>query len=63
MRNLNVAKLPRQPYSHYSLLRTIEDASGVSERLGHAADTAAGVKAMTPLFAVHGRWTLAHRHL
>jgi hypothetical protein len=43
------------PYSHYSLLRTIEDAFGVSERLGHAADTAAGVKAMTPLFAVGNR--------
>jgi hypothetical protein len=43
------------PYSHYSLLRTIEDAFGVSERLGHAADTSAGVKAMTPLFATTGR--------
>jgi hypothetical protein len=40
------------PYSHYSLLRTLEDAFGVRERLGHAADTAAGVKPMTPLFAV-----------
>jgi hypothetical protein len=39
------------PYSHYSLLRTLEDAFGISERLGHAADTQDGVKAMTPLFA------------
>ena len=39
------------PYSHYSLLRTIEDAFGISEHLGHAADTAAGVRPMTPLFA------------
>ncbi len=42
------------PYSHYSLLRTLEDAFGISERLGHAADTAAGVQPMTRLFAVGG---------
>ncbi|SRR5579872_780747 len=40
------------PYSHYSLLRTIEDAFGVHEYLGHAADTSAGVQPMVPLFAV-----------
>ena len=40
------------PYSHYSLLRTLEDAFGLKTRLGHAADTAAGVRPMTPLFAV-----------
>lgn len=39
------------PYSHYSLLRTLEDAFGISEHLGHAADTAAGVAPMTRLFA------------
>jgi hypothetical protein len=39
------------PYSHYSLLRTLEDAFGVSGRLGHAADTDRGVVAMAPLFA------------
>lgn len=40
------------PYNHYSLLRTIEDAFGLSEHLGHAAETDKGVKAMAPLFAV-----------
>ena len=40
------------PYSHYSLLRTLEDAFGIGERIGHAGDDAAGVKPMTPLFAV-----------
>jgi hypothetical protein len=40
------------PYNHYSLLRTLEDAFGISEHLGHAADTAKGVRAMAPLFAV-----------
>ena len=40
------------PYNHYSLLRTLEDAFGISERLAHAGDTAQGVKAMAPLFAV-----------
>lgn len=39
------------PYSHYSLLRTFEEAFRVKGRLGHAADTADGVVAMTPLFA------------
>jgi hypothetical protein len=38
------------PYNHYSLLRTIEDAFGVHEHLGHAADTAKGVVPMTGLF-------------
>jgi hypothetical protein len=42
------------PYSHYSLLRTIEDAFGISEHLGHAAATAEGVRPMTPLFALGG---------
>lgn len=40
------------PYSHYSLLRTTEDAFGITDYLGHAGDTAKGVKAMAPLFAV-----------
>jgi len=39
-------------YNHYSLLRTIEDAFGVSEHLGHAADTDKGVTPMVALFAV-----------
>ncbi len=38
------------PYNHYALLRTIEDAFGVSEHLGHANDNDRGVEAMTPLF-------------
>ena len=38
------------PYNHYSLLRTIEDAFGISEHLGHAAETDKGVRPMTPLF-------------
>jgi phospholipase C len=38
------------PYNHYSLLRTIEDAFGLAEHLGHAADTAQGVTPMTGLF-------------
>ncbi len=37
------------PYSHYSLLRTVEDAFGISRHLGHA--NAPGVVDMTPLFA------------
>lgn len=41
-------------YNHYSLLRTIEDAFGVSEHLGHAADTDKGVVAMAPLFQAPG---------
>jgi hypothetical protein len=35
------------PYSHYSLLRTIEDGFGISAHLGHAADTGRGVAPMT----------------
>jgi phospholipase C len=38
------------PYNHYSLLRTTEDAFCIGEHLGHAADTAAGVKSMVKLF-------------
>ncbi len=37
------------PYDHYSLLRTIEDAFGLSGHLRHAGDAA--VLPMTPLFA------------
>ena len=40
------------PYNHYSLLRTTEAAFGITEYLGHAADTDKGVVSMTPLFAV-----------
>jgi hypothetical protein len=40
------------PYNHYSLLRTTEQVFGIDEYLGHAADTAKGVVAMNPLFAV-----------
>ena len=43
------------PYSHYSLLRTIEDAFGIREHLRHADDTAAGVQPMAALFAVAPR--------
>ncbi|HEV7157968.1 MAG TPA: alkaline phosphatase family protein [Caulobacteraceae bacterium] len=39
------------PYSHYSLLRTMEEAFGLDGRLGHAGDTANGVVTMTPLFS------------
>lgn len=38
------------PYSHYSLLRTLEDGFGIKTHLRHANDP--GVVAMTPLFAV-----------
>jgi hypothetical protein len=38
------------PYSHYSLLRTLEDAFGITVRLGHAADADRGVKPMVALF-------------
>lgn len=38
------------PYDHYSLLRTIEDAFGLSGHLRHAGDAA--VQPMTPLFAI-----------
>ena len=40
------------PYSHYSLLRTLEDAFGLPEHLRHADDTAEGVQPMVKLFAV-----------
>lgn len=42
------------PYNHYSLLRTTEVAFGIDEFLGHAADRAAGIVEMAPLFAVPG---------
>jgi hypothetical protein len=38
------------PYNHYSLLRTTEEAFGIDEYLGHANDSACGVKSMRPLF-------------
>ena len=38
------------PYNHYSLLRTIEDAFGISEHLRHAAETDKGVAPMARLF-------------
>jgi hypothetical protein len=40
------------PYNHFSLLRTVEDAFGIQQHLGHAADDAQGVVDMQPLFAV-----------
>lgn len=40
------------PYNHYSLLRTTEQAFGIDEYLGHAADARRGVSSMAPLFAV-----------
>ncbi len=40
------------PYNHYSLLRTTEDAFGIGEHLGLAAETEKGVTAMTPLFEI-----------
>jgi hypothetical protein len=40
------------PYDHYSLLRTTEDAFGIHDYLGHAADTAHRVLDMTSLFYV-----------
>ncbi len=40
------------PYSHYSMLRTFEDAFGLPQYLGHAAETENGVRPMAPLFAV-----------
>jgi len=39
------------PYSHYSLLRTLEDAFGLPEHLGHAAEADKGVRPMARLFA------------
>jgi phospholipase C len=38
------------PYNHYSLLRTLEDAFGVAEHLGHAAESDNGVAPMARLF-------------
>lgn len=38
------------PYNHYSLLRTMEQAFGITTYLGHAADLHKGVVAMSPLF-------------
>jgi len=38
------------PYSHYSLLRTMEDAFGISQHLGHASDNDHGVVPMNKLF-------------
>jgi hypothetical protein len=40
------------PYNHVSLLRTLEDAFGITDRIGLSGDDAAGVKPMAPLFAV-----------
>jgi phosphatidylinositol-3-phosphatase len=42
--------LDATPYSHYSLLRTIEDAFGIHEYLGHSAATDKGVVPMVQLF-------------
>lgn len=41
-----------QPYNHYSLLRTTEEAFGIHDYLALAGASDKGVKAMTPLFAV-----------
>ncbi|MGO9983787.1 MAG: alkaline phosphatase family protein [Rhodomicrobium sp.] len=41
-----------QPYNHYSLLRSTEEAFGIREYLGLAGASDKGVKAMTPLFAL-----------
>ena len=43
------------PYDHYSLLRTLEDAFGISHHLAHAAQTDKGVVPMVKLFAVAGK--------
>lgn len=40
------------PYNHYSLLRTVEDAFGIRQYLGHAADGDVGVVPMVPLFRI-----------
>jgi hypothetical protein len=37
-------------YNHYSLLRTVEEAFGIDEYLGHANETGCGVQPMTKLF-------------
>jgi hypothetical protein len=39
-----------RPYNHYSLLRTMEDAFGLPDHLGHAAETDKGVAPMVGLF-------------
>ncbi|OUL18052.1 alkaline phosphatase family protein [Nostoc sp. 106C] len=41
----------KTPYNHYSLLRTTEDAFGISEYLNQANEIAKGVQPMTGLFA------------
>jgi hypothetical protein len=43
------------PYSHYSLLRTIEDAFGIRNYLGHAGDAA--VVPMLPLFQIRAPYS------
>jgi hypothetical protein len=43
-------KVDTTPYSHYSLLRTLEDAFDIHEYLRHAGDTSNGVRSMAPLF-------------
>ncbi len=40
------------PYNHYSLLRTTETAFGIEEHVRYAANIAAGVVDLAPLFAV-----------
>jgi phosphatidylinositol-3-phosphatase len=47
------------PYNHYSLLRTVEEAFGIAERLGFAAAEDKGVKAMAPLFGSGKMHTIA----
>ena len=44
-----------EPYNHYSLLRTTEEAFGIGEYLGLAGASDKGVKAMTPLFEVRAK--------
>jgi hypothetical protein len=44
-----------EPYNHYSLLRTTEEAFGIGEYLGFAGANDKGVKAMTPLFEVRAK--------
>jgi hypothetical protein len=48
------------PYNHYSLLRSTEDAFGIGEHLGFAAETGKGVRTMTPLFEVTESSATAH---
>ena len=43
------------PYDHYSLLRTMEDAFGITHHLAHAAESDKGVVPMVKLFAVTGK--------